>query len=108
MHAQTKERLKDRKALLAELNWAHKHANDEMRAEVARALILLARKDAEPPVAAPVLVRPVDKHGADDFGCFIEAPEEYSPAQVRFLILRIPETLEAFAERVYARARNVA
>jgi hypothetical protein len=108
MHAQTKARLKDRKSLLTELNWAHKHATDEMRGIVAKALILLARRDAAPPVAAPVLVRPRDKHGVDDFGCFMSAPEEYNPAQVRFLILRIPGTLEEFAERVYARAREVA
>jgi hypothetical protein len=108
MHSQTKKRLKDRKTLIAELNWAHKHTSDDMRRDVARALILLSRKDAEPPVAAPVLVRPVDRHGEDDFGCFKETPQEYSPAQVRFLILRIPGTLEEFANRVYARAREVA
>ncbi|MFI0035461.1 hypothetical protein ACH4NS_08245 [Streptomyces mutabilis] len=108
MHAQTKKRLKDRHGLLAELNWAHKHTTANLRGDVAKALILLSRKDAEPPVAAPVLVRPMDKYGADDFGCFKEAPEEYSPAQVRFSIIRIPGTLEDFAERVYARAREVA
>ncbi|MBD2817971.1 hypothetical protein ID867_08650 [Streptomyces parvulus] len=108
MHAQTKKRLKDHQALLAELTWAHKHTTVNLRGEVARALILLSRKDAEPPIAAPVLVRPMDKHGADDFGCFAEAPEEYGPAQVRFSIIRIPGTLEDFAERVYARAREVA
>ncbi|WP_158716997.1 hypothetical protein [Streptomyces rimosus] len=108
MHAQTKKRLKDRKTLLAELNWAHKHTSSEMRDDVARAMLLLTRKDAEPPVAAPVLVRPVDRHEDTDFGCFREAPGEYSPAQVRFIILRVPGSLEEFANRVYARAREVA
>jgi hypothetical protein len=108
MHAQTKKRLKDHQALLAELTWAHKHTTPSLRGEVARALILLSRKDAHPPIAAPVLVRPMDKHGVDDFGCFKDAPEEYGPAQVRFSIIRIPGSLEDFAERVYARAREVA
>lgn len=108
MHAQTKKRVKDRRAVLDELNWAHKHAKEENRMAVAKALILLSRIDAEPPVAAPVLVRPLDKHGADDFGCFIEAPEEYAPAHVRFTIIRIPCSLEEFADKVYTRAREVA
>ncbi|MEU1413996.1 hypothetical protein [Streptomyces sp. NPDC005731] len=108
MHSQTKKRLKDRKTLLAELTWAHKHTSGEVRVEVARAMILLTRSDAEPPVAAPVLVRPKDRYQESDFGCFRDAPEEYDPAQVRFLILRIPGSLEDFAQRVYARAREVA
>ncbi|MFM9458171.1 hypothetical protein [Streptomyces europaeiscabiei] len=108
MHAQTKKRLKDRKTLIAELNWAHKHTSSEMRIDVAKALILLSRADAEPSVAAPVLVRPMERYKETDFGCFKESPEEYSPAQVRFLVLRIPGTLEDFADRVYARAREVA
>ncbi|MGW4168978.1 hypothetical protein ACWEGX_18835 [Streptomyces chartreusis] len=108
MHAQTKKRLKDRKTLVAELNWAHKHTSDEMKVNVAKALILLSRNDAEPPVAAPVLVRPMERYRDTDFGCFKEAPEEYAPAQVRFLVLRLPSSLEDFANRVYARAREVA
>lgn len=108
MHAQTKKRLRDRRALLAELNWAHKHTAEGLRGTVAKALILLSRKDAEPPIVAPVLVRPVEKHGAEDFGCFYEDPGAYAPAQVRFVILRIPGTLEEFADRVYSRAREVA
>ncbi|MFE9010921.1 hypothetical protein ACIGZI_23805 [Streptomyces griseus] len=108
MHAQTKKRLKDRKTLMAELNWAHKHTSSEMQIDVAKALILLSRADAEPSVATPVLVRPMERYKETDFGCFKESPEEYSPAQVRFLVLRIPGTLEDFADRVYARAREVA
>ncbi|GAA0960966.1 hypothetical protein [Streptomyces rhizosphaericus] len=108
MHAQTKKRLKDRNTLLRELNWAHKHTSPELKVEVAKALILLSKKDAEPPIAAPVLVRPVESYRDTDFGCFKEAPDEYAPAQVRFLVLRLPGTLEDFANRVYARAREVA
>ncbi|MYX45663.1 hypothetical protein GTW59_32145 [Streptomyces sp. SID89] len=108
MHAQTKKRLKDRKTLMKELNWAHKHTTTEMKVEVAKALILLSKTNAEPPVAAPVLVRPVEQYRETDFGCFLESPDEYAPAQVRFLVLRLPGTLEDFANRVYARAREVA
>ncbi|MGW4330347.1 hypothetical protein ACWEKR_31210 [Nocardia sp. NPDC004573] len=108
MHGQIKNRVGSQTKIIEELNWAYRHAKDGMKHQVALAMISFSRKDAHPPVAMPVLVRPMDKYGTDDFGCFLEDPTQYAPAEIRFIILRIPGTLEEFAKKVYARARDVA
>lgn len=108
MHSQIQARIRNRNSIIVELGWTLKHAKEELRTDVAKAMIIMSKVDALPPVAAPVLVRPVERHGQNDFGCFIEKPDTYHPARVNFLILRIPGSLEEFAGRVYSKARDLA
>lgn len=109
MHGQIKGRIGDKAKLLQELQWSLKHAHDDAaKLQVASAMLVLSKDDAQPPVVVPVLVRPVSKYNEKDFGCFRAEPDEYSPAEIRFLILRIPGTIEEFADRIYKRAQVIA
>src|SRR5690606_9889866 len=62
-------------AVLAELNWALKHSAAEHQQLVGRAIVAHIA-DALPVCAAPVLVRPKDRLGANDFGTFKDNPNE--------------------------------
>lgn len=91
-------------AVLAELNWALKHADDDQRLLIGRA-IAAHIANSLPVCAAPVLVRPKDRLGADDFGTFKENPDDFNPAKIRFSILTIDGSLEDLATQVYEAAR---
>lgn len=82
-------------------------ANPGTRVLIGEALVRLAM-GALPVIAAPVLVRPVDRHAASDFGCFRDNPDEYEPATIRFCIARIEGSLEDLAAAVYNKARSAA
>lgn len=45
-------------------------------------------------VSCCVLVRPEHQHHAGDFGTFKSSPEDYAPAQIRFLVWSLPGDLE--------------
>jgi hypothetical protein len=105
MRAQLRATVDDEQRLLAELNWALKHAPGEHRSLVARAL--LAHTCGHLQVAvAPTLVRPQGRGGEQDFGVFREDPDQFAPAHVRFSLLYVPGTLEDLANAVYERART--
>lgn len=91
-------------ALLVELNWAFKHATEEDQRVVADA-ILAHIAHTLPVCAAPVLVRPVDRRGADDFGIFRSDPTQFDPARIRFMVVTVEGTLEELANAVYQAAR---
>jgi hypothetical protein len=91
-------------ALLAELNWALKHTEPEHQILIARAM-LAHTAGALPVCAAPVLVRPIDVRGPNDFGTFKENPGEFAPATVRFLVLTVDGALDELANAVYDKAR---
>jgi hypothetical protein len=89
----------------AELNWALKHAPSEYKTLVARAILAHVAGEL-PVVVAPILVRPRERHGADDFGSFRDDPGQFAPANVRFCVLRIEGTLDDLAKAVYEKARS--
>jgi hypothetical protein len=93
----------DSRRLDAELNWALKHAPPEYKMLVAKAIVAHVAGDL-PIVVAPVLVRPRERHGINDFGSFREDPGQFEPACVRFCLLRVDGTLEDLANAVYERA----
>jgi len=97
--------LSDEDRLLAELNWALKHARPENVNLVARALTAHVAGTL-PVVAAPVLVRPANRHGPGDFGSFKQNPAQFDPADVRFCLLRVPGDLDEFSRSVYEKARG--
>lgn len=92
-------------ALLTELNWALKHADPEHQMLIARAIVAYTAGNL-PLCAAPVLVRPTARHGADDFGTFKDNPGQFAPASVRFSIFRVDGTLDGLAQAVYDEARR--
>lgn len=91
--------------LLAELNFALKHAKAEHHLLIGRAVMAQVQGTLAL-VAAPVLVRPMDRRGASDFGTFREQPGEFAPARVRFYLLVLDGTLDDLARAVYERART--
>jgi hypothetical protein len=92
-------------ALLTELNWALKHAAPEHQDLIARA-IMAHILGGLPLCAAPVLVRPVDVRGADDFGTFKDEPGQFAPARIRFSVLTVDGALDELANAVYEEARR--
>jgi hypothetical protein len=105
MRAQLRTAANDADRLSVELNWALKHCPPEHKALVAQAMLAHAA-DALPVAVAPVLVRPVERHGAADFGAFREDPNQFAPASVRFCLLRVEGRLDDLARAVYERARS--
>ena len=95
-----------RKRLVLELNWVYKHCRSDDRQLVARTLIKLSLDQIQL-VAAPVLVRSNSSYTRNDFGCFETDPDQFAPANVDFVILRLPGDIEELASNVYARARAV-
>lgn len=104
MRAQLRAALDDKDRLLAELNWALKHAPDQHRALVAKALLAHTLDQLEITVA-PVLVRPNDHAREQDYGVFRDDPDLFAPAPVRFCLIRLGEPLDELARAVYERAR---
>jgi hypothetical protein len=45
-------------------------------------------------VACSVLIRPSDTCGEKDFGSFRSSPDDYTPAYIRFLIIRVPYDID--------------
>jgi uncharacterized protein DUF1837 len=105
LRAQLLGHIGDRKRILRELNWVHKHVEPNYHPIVARFILRWICKEL-PVRIFPLLLRPSSCCTVSDFGAFIESPEEYAPAQIRFCIARIPCTIEDFAGRVYTRARE--
>ncbi|MGW4125878.1 hypothetical protein [Nocardia sp. NPDC004711] len=108
MHDQIKARVGSKKKLLEELTWSLKHADLSMKPHVAKAMIVLTQTSSPPPIAVPILVRAAGTYGKNDYGCFKTNPDEYKPADILFIILRLPSSIEEFADKVYKHARDVA
>ncbi len=68
-----------------------------------RAVLLLqeGRLDLVRIIVASVLIRPSDLYQQTDFGTFRAQPADYAPARVRFLILRIPGTVDGIVQDWY-------
>jgi hypothetical protein len=99
----TKARLEPA-AIIQELNWALKHAKGKDKDVVAQTLLLYCSEEPPSPIIAPVLVRPIEAYGSNDYGKFKSHSNEWNPSKVKFLLIRIAETLEEFSSRVYAHA----
>lgn len=105
LHQQLRAFAQDKEKVIRELNWCLKHAPSNLRQTVARALLLFLQ-DAIELVVAPVLVRSRDACQLTDYGCFKDEPSEYSPARVRFYLVRLGGSIEGLAHEVYELARG--
>lgn len=97
--------LQEKDRLLAELNFALKHAKTEHQPLIGRAVMAHVQGTLAL-VAAPILVRPGDRRGGSDFGIFRERPGDFAPAHVRFSLLVVDGTLDDLARAVYEGART--
>lgn len=104
MHTETLRRLNDPKSLLAELHWALKHAKESTRESAAKSLLLYSLPGPPTPVVAPVLVRAADTYQVNDYGNFRTPSTEFGKSPIQFVIIRLPVTLEEFANLVYTKA----
>lgn len=104
MHSESLKRLNNRKSLIAELHWALKHAKPEAKTKVATSLLLHGQPNAPISIVAPVLVRAAETHQEADFGDFMKPSEDFGASPIKFVIVRLPSSLEDFAESVYAKA----
>lgn len=108
MYKETLRRLNDPGSLLAEIHWALKHAKQEAKDKVAKTLILYSLPSAPTPTVAPVLVRASGTYKTNDYGQFQSTPEAFGGAPVHFVVVRLPRTLEDFAQAVYEKAAEKA
>lgn len=104
LHAQLREAIQTRTRVASELSRALKYTSGGDRERVARAMILWGTGKLATTVV-PFLLRPKDRHGADDFGAFRADPSAFAPAHVAFCLVRIDGTIEALSQTVYQQAR---
>jgi hypothetical protein len=106
LYNESLRRLNNALSIVAELNWAMKHAKSEFIHRVAKALILYSRSPGPVSVVAPVLVRADGTYQSTDFGKFQEATDDFTDSPIQFVIIQLSTSLEQFAELVYQRARE--
>lgn len=88
------------------LDCARRAASDEARNSLLAGALYLEGEvwDNVELVSCCVLVRPKDAHSSADFGTFRSQPADYDPARIRFLVWKLPGTMEeilaAWAEAV--------
>lgn len=94
----------DAEKILIELGWAERHSPSPQNELVGRAMFLLLR-GALSTVVFPVLLRPISVYQETDPGCFRDDPDSFSPATVRFCVVRVGEPIVGLATDAYAAAR---
>ncbi|GAA4533402.1 Hachiman antiphage defense system protein HamA [Nonomuraea ferruginea] len=102
---QLKKIISDHTRILQELNWAIKHADDQDKPMVAKAILLWGCHKL-PLIVLPVLMRTKETGKETDFGTFRTNPRELAPAAIKFCIAKISIPIEEFANLVYTRARE--
>ena len=104
LRAQIRAFQEDTEKILVELGWAERHSPYPLNELVGRAMFMLVR-GALPSVVFPVLLRPIGAHQMTDPGCFRDDAASFSPAAVRFCVVRVAESLAGLATDAYAAAR---
>jgi hypothetical protein len=95
----------NKKKILEELTWSHKHAEVEDRRLIGRAMILHAQGKL-PTMSFALLVRPRNVYKPTDFGTLRDTPERFHPSSICFSIARLSDSLENFAHSVYSQAKG--
>lgn len=104
LHAQLLAAVQQRTKVASELARATKYLSGAEQLRLARAMVLWGKEELATTVV-PFLLRPKERHGAQDFGAFSEQPATFDPAHVAFCLVRIDGTIEALSQAVYQRAR---
>lgn len=104
LHTQLLTAVQKRTKVASELARALKYLNGAEQTRLARAMVLWGTGELATTVV-PFLLRPKDRHGAQDFGAFRSSPAGFDPSQVAFCLVRIEGTIEALSQAVYEQAR---
>jgi hypothetical protein len=104
LYQQLQDAVTTRTKVASELARALKYTSDAERDRVARAMILWGTGELATTVV-PFLLRPADRHGANDFGAFRSDPSAFDPVHIAFCLVRIDGTIEALSQAVYQQAR---
>lgn len=107
MRNQHRGHLKEREETISKLfECARKTKDEDLRNQYLAAAFYLEeeRLDLMELVSCCVLVRPKERHSDGDFGSFYKTPTDYAPANVRFIVIALPENIdnvmEAWADKV--------
>jgi hypothetical protein len=94
--------LADRKSTYAKVVDASRNADDpQVQAALRVAALLLQRSDPRLRiVAASAMVRPEGTEVPSDFGTFHSSVDDYAPANIRFLLIRLPGDIDELAQRL--------
>jgi hypothetical protein len=104
LHTQLLTAVRERTKVASELARAAKYLGGAEQLRLARAMLLWGTGELATTVV-PFLLRPKDRHGAQDFGAFRDAPSAFDPVHVAFCLVRIDGTIEALSQAVYEKAR---
>jgi hypothetical protein len=104
LHVQLLTAVQERTKVASELARAAKYLGGAQQMRLAKAMVLWGTGDLATTVV-PFLLRPKDRHGAQDFGAFREAPAVFHPAEIAFCLVRIDGTIETLSQAVYQKAR---
>ena len=104
LHTQLLSAIQKRTKVASELARAAKYLGGADQLRLARAMLLWGTGELATTVV-PFLLRPKDRHGAQDFGAFRDTPSAFDPAHVAFCLVRIDGTIEALSQAVYQKAR---
>lgn len=104
MCRETLRRLNTPSSLIAEIYWALKHAKPGSKDSVAQTLLMYSLPGPPTATVTPVLVRPPGTYQDQDYGVFRTSPQQFGNSPVHFVVVRLQQSLEAFAKSVYARA----
>lgn len=96
--------LATRERVIQALNWAAKHAPAEHRPAVLRAMFMYLKNEV-PIVVFAALIRPGAIASVNDFGCFQDEPDQFTPGVVRFCLVSLAEPISDLARDVYDKAR---
>ncbi|UOB52922.1 MULTISPECIES: hypothetical protein [Acinetobacter] len=98
MSKQHKEHIKNLKITANKLIECSRKTKDEnLRDQYLIAGICLGEDDWEQYidlVSCCILVRPKEHHTVVDFGSFYESPSDFAPANIRFIVISLPEKIE--------------
>lgn len=94
--------IEDFSTTLDKVKNASRHASSPLVAQSLRiaARLLELKDDRASVVAASLTIRPTGATVPDDFGSFHASPGDYGPARVRFMLVKLPESIDEIARQV--------
>ncbi|WP_145997223.1 hypothetical protein [Pseudomonas guariconensis] len=101
MRNQHRAHLKEREETTNKLfECARKTKDEELRNQYLAAAFYLEeeRWDLMEVVSCCVLVRPKERHSEGDFGSFYQSPTDFTPANVRFIVIALPDNIDNIME----------
>lgn len=94
--------IEDFSTTLDKVKNASRHASSPVVAQSLRiaAKLLELEDERASVVAASLTIRPTAATVPDDFGSFHASPGDFGPARVRFMLVKLPQSVDEIARRV--------